>query len=121
MSIDEGLYAWTQEALEPSGRVTMRKMMGAATLYLDGTIFAVLDEGELWFKSDAESDAEWDAAGCERFAFTYKDGRVETMNYRRAPADVYDDAEAMQRWAKLAQEAGLRSAAKKKPKKSKMR
>ena len=24
------------------------------------------------------------------------------MNYRRAPADVYDDAEAMQRWAALA-------------------
>ena len=25
------------------------------------------------------------------------------MNYRRAPSDVYDDAEAMQRWARLAQ------------------
>ena len=24
------------------------------------------------------------------------------MNYRRAPSDVYDDAEAMQRWAALA-------------------
>ena len=39
------------------------------------------------------------------------------MNYRRAPSDVYDDAEAMQRWAALAVEAGLRSAAKKRPKK----
>ena len=44
MSIDEGLYAWVQEALEPLGAVTMRKMMGAADLYLDGIIFAVLDE-----------------------------------------------------------------------------
>ena len=43
MSYDEGLYAWTQEALEPLGHVTMRKMMGGATLYLDGTIFAVID------------------------------------------------------------------------------
>ena len=50
-----------QEALEPLGAVTMRKMMGAATLYLDGTIFAVLDEGEIWFKADAESAAIWDA------------------------------------------------------------
>ena len=38
------------------------------------------------------------------------------MNYRRAPTDVYDDAEAMQHWAGLAVEAGLRGAAKKKPK-----
>jgi DNA transformation protein len=117
MSYDEGLYAWVQEALEPLGTVTMRKMMGGATLYLDGTVFAIIDEGEIWFKSDADADAVWDAQGCERFAVTFKDGRVDTMNYRRAPTDVYDDAEAMQSWAALALDAGLRSAAKKRPRK----
>jgi DNA transformation protein len=118
VSVDDGLYAWVQEALEPLGTVSMRKMMGAAVLYLDGTIFAVLDD-ELWFKADAESAAVWDEAGCERFTFTLKDGSVEAMNYRRAPSDVYDDAEAMQRWARLAVEAGARAAAKKKPRRSK--
>lgn len=116
--MDEGLYAWVQEALEPLGAVTMRKMMGGATLYLDGTIFAILDEGEIWFKADAESDAIWDAEGCEKFSVTFKDGRVDVMNYRRAPSDVYDEPEAMQRWAKLAVAAGLRGAAKKKPRKA---
>jgi DNA transformation protein len=110
MSIDEGLLAWVEEALEPLGPVTLRKMMGAAVLYLDGVIFAVLDEGEIWFKSDAETNAIWDGEGCERFTFTAKDGRVETMNYRRAPSAVHDDAEAMQRCAALAREAGLRTA-----------
>jgi len=116
MSVDEGLYAWVQEALEPLGAVSMRKMMGAATLYLDGVIFAVLDEEELWFKADADSASVWDEAGCERFTFTGRDGRVETMNYRRAPTEVYDDGEAMQRWAALAVEAGMRGAAKKRRK-----
>jgi DNA transformation protein len=115
MSFDEGLYAWVQEALEPLGSVTMRKMMGGATLYLDGVIFAILDEGEIWFKSDAEADAIWDAHGCERFSMTFKDGRVDTMNYRRAPPDVYDEADAMRHWAAVALEAGLRGAAKRKP------
>ena len=115
--MDEGLYAWVQETLEPLGAVTMRKMMGGATLYLDGIVFAILDEGEIWFKADAETDAVWDAEGCERFSMTFKDGRVDTMNYRRAPSDVYDEPEAMQRWAKLAVDAGLRGAAKKKPRK----
>ena len=118
MSIDEGLIEWVKEALEPLGMVTMRKMMGAATLYLDGVIFAVSDDGEIWFKADAESAAIWDEAGCERFTFTEKDGTVQVMNYRRAPSDVYDDAEAMQHWAQLAVEAGLRGAAKKRPKRS---
>ncbi|HEV2746913.1 MAG TPA: TfoX/Sxy family protein [Allosphingosinicella sp.] len=115
MSVDEGLYAWVQEALEPIGQVSLRKMMGGATLYLDGTIFAIMDEGELWFKADDESNAIWDDAECERFSVTFKDGRVDTMNYRRAPAEVYDEAEAMRRWAALALEAGRRGAAKKKP------
>ena len=115
MSFDEGLYAWVQESLEPLGAVTMRRMMGGATLYLDGIVFAILDEGEIWFKSDAEADPVWDAQGCERFSVTFKDGRVDTMNYRRGPLDVYDDPEAMRRWARLALEAGVRSAAKKKP------
>lgn len=119
MSFDEGLYAWVEEAMEPLGNVSMRKMMGGATLYLDGTIFAILVEDELWLKSDADADAVWDAEGCERFSVTFKDGKVDTMNYRRAPTDVYDDAEAMQRWAGLAVEAGLRAAAKKKPRKKK--
>ena len=119
MSIDEGLYAWVQEALEPLGPVTMRRMMGAAVLYLDGIVFAVLDEEEVWLKADAQSASIWDAAGCDRFTFTGKDGKVEVMNYRRAPTDVYDDAEAMQHWAGLAQAAGLRAAAKKRPKRAK--
>ena len=119
MSIDEGLLAWTEEALAPVGRVTMRKMMGGATLYLDGSVFAILDEGEIWFKSDAEADAVWDAEGCERFSVTFKDGRVDTMNYRRGPLDVYDDAKAMQRWAALAVEASHRAASKRKPRKKK--
>ena len=109
MSVDEALFAWVQEALEPLGRVTMRKMMGGATLYLDGVVFAILDEEEIWFKADAQSDARWDAEGCARFTFTMGDGRTGSMNYRRGPIDVYDDPEAMRRWASLALEAGLRA------------
>ena len=116
MAWDAGLYEWTKEALEPVGTVSMRKMMGAAVVYLDGIVFAVIED-EIWFKADAESARVWDEAGCERFAITLKDGSVEKMNYRRAPADVYDDPEAMQRWASLAVEAGRRGAAKKRPKK----
>ena len=119
MSIDEGLYAWVQEALEPLGRVTMRKMMGGATLYLDGNVFAILLDDQIWFKSDVDSDGLWDVEGCERFTYAFKDGRIETMNYRRGPLDVYDDPNAMQRWARLALEAGTRAAAKKKPREKK--
>lgn len=115
MSVDEGLLAWAEEALEPLGTVSMRRMMGGATLYLAGTVFAILDGDEIWFKADQESDALWDAQGCERFQVDFGDGKSGTMNYRRGPLDVYDDPDAMRRWAQLGLEAGLRAAAKKKP------
>jgi DNA transformation protein len=118
MAYDANLVAWAEEALAPVGTVSMRKMMGACVLYLDGTIFAVVED-EIWFKADAESAAIWDAEGCERFTFTLKDGTVEAMNYRRAPSDVYDDAEAMQRYAAVAAEAGRRRPVKKRSKKPK--
>jgi DNA transformation protein len=114
MSIEAGLLTWVEEALEPMGKVSLRRMMGGATLYLDGIIFAIMHGGELWFKADAESDAIWDEAGhSERFSVVFKDGSVDMMNYRRAPADVHDDAEAMQRWTRLALEAGMRRKTKK--------
>ncbi len=115
MSFDESLVVQVQEALEPLGSVTMRKMMGGATLYLNGIIFAILEGADIWFKADDETSSIWDREGCERFSMTFKDGRVGTMNYRRAPAEVYDNPEVMQRWAQLAHDAGIRSAARKKP------
>ena len=109
MSFDQGLFDWVQEALEPIGSVSMRKMMGGATLYLDGTIFAIIHGGEIWFKADTESDAIWDAEGLsDKFTIVMKNGWVDVMNYRRAPADAYDDAEVLQRWAALGAEAGAR-------------
>lgn len=112
MAYDEGLFALVQEALEPLGRVTRRAMMGGATLYLDGTVFAILYGDALWLKADKASDADWDAAGCARFTYGKADGTTTTMNYRRAPAEVYDEPEEMQRLARLALGAGLRGAAK---------
>ena len=117
MAFDEGLVEWVKEALEPMGNVALRMMMGGATLYLDGTFFAFVVDGEIWFKADTESNAIWDEAGCgERFSVTFKDGTVDMMNYRRAPTDVYDDSDAMREWAALGIAAGER-APRKKPKK----
>lgn len=108
MSGDDGLADWVAEALEPMGMVTRRAMMGGRTLYLDGTIFAIVAYGELWFKADAESDARWDAIGAGRFTIGEAGGKQMTMNYRRAPSEVYDDAEAMRDWAEVALGAGRR-------------
>lgn len=114
MAFDRGLVDWVAEAMEPVGPVTYRPMMGGATLYCDGVVFAIIGDDALWFKADKVSDAEWDAAGAPRFTFEMGEGRTGSMNYRRAPDDVYDDADSLRHWAGLALEAGRRGPAKRK-------
>jgi DNA transformation protein and related proteins len=115
MSVDQGLVDLAAEQVASLGEPSSRRMMGGATLYCDGIAYAIVALDALWFKADAESDAAWDAAGAERFAYPRRDGTVATMNYRRAPDDSYDDPEAFLRWAAVALAAGRRAAARKKP------
>ena len=114
MAADEGLVDWVAEAMEPIGRVTRRAMMGGATLYCDGTIFAVVDEEALYFKADEVSAPTFEAAGCPPFTFQSKAGEVVALSYRQAPDDVYDDADALREWAALGIAAGLRAPSKRK-------
>ena len=116
MAYDAGLIAWAKEALEPMGTITHRPMMGAAVLYCDGVVFAVVDEEAIYFKSDAVSAAVWDAKGCPPFTIPGSDGELMPTKYRRAPDDVYDDAGAMRHWAALGVEAGQRAPVKRKKK-----
>lgn len=117
MAVDASLIAWVDDALAPLGTLSKRAMMGGATLYLDGTIFGIVVDDQLWFKADAASDAIWDDAGCPRFTYQMGEGREGSMNYRRAPDDVYDDADAMREWAAIAIAAGQRAPARKPRKK----
>lgn len=112
------LVAWVEEAMEPVGTVTSRAMMGGHTLYCDGVVFAIVAMDQLWFKGDAQNDAEWDAAGADKFTYE-REGGTATMNYRLAPEDAYDDPEALRQWAHLGLAAGQRAAVKKKPRKKK--
>ena len=118
MAVDAGLIDWIEEAVAPIGALTRRAMMGGATLYCEGTIFAIVAADQLWFKADALTDAVWDDAGCARFTYEMGEGRTGSMNYRRAPDDCYDDAETLRHWARLALEAGARAPVRPKKKKA---
>ncbi len=115
---DTDLIDWLAEELAALGHLSHRPMMGGRTLYLDGTVFTIIADGELWFKADAASDVLWDEAGCPRFTYEMGEGRSGTMNYRRAPDEVHDDPDALRRWAALALEAGQRGPARKPKKKT---
>lgn len=109
MAADPGLIDWVAEAMEPVGHVTSKRLFGGASLYCDGLAFAIVGFDALWFKADGESDAQWDAVGAVRFTVERENGKTQSLNYRRAPDDVYDDPDELRRWGLLALEASRRA------------
>ncbi len=99
------------------GDITWKAMFGGFCLYCDGMVFALVDDGLLWIKVDAENLAAFDEVRARPFTYPQKDGTIAEMKYRLCP-DV-SSAEAIMPWAELGLDAARRAAAKRKPKKPK--
>ena len=98
------------EMLSPLGPVRVRRMFGGQGLYVDGLFMALIDDGQLFLKSDAVTRARFDAAGCVHFTFPNKDGEAVVTSYRRPPEEALESPPLMLPWARLALEAALRAA-----------
>jgi DNA transformation protein len=93
-----------------------RAMFGAHGLYAGETFFGILDEGRLFFKTDASSQADYTARGMGPFTYESK-GKVMTMAYHEVPPDVLENASELTAWARKAIQ--IASSSKKPKRKSK--
>ena len=92
-----------------------KAMFGAHGIYAGEKFFAILDAGRLFFKTDAQSQAEYTARGMGPFTYEMK-GRVMTMAYHEVPPDILENAPELTAWARRAIQVAAA-----KPKKSKPR
>ena len=103
------------DLLMPLGPVTARRMFGGHGLYLDGIMFGlVAGEDGLYLKVDAETEADFEAAGAEPFLYS-RPGKTVKMSYRQAPDGSLEDRDELLGWAHLAVAASRRAQAKKPP------
>ncbi len=108
-----------RELFAPFGAVTVRRLFGGAGIYADGLCFAIESRGEVYIKSDPETQNVFAAAGSAPFVYEMQ-GKPKAMAYWRLVEDAYDDPEALKRWAALGLAAARRAAAAKaaKPKRA---
>jgi DNA transformation protein and related proteins len=94
-----------------------RAMFGAHGLYVGDKFFGILDEGRLFFKTDAASAADYTARGMGAFTYESKGKRL-TMSYHEVPPDVLENAPELTGWARRAVQlaAGSKKSGKKKRK-----
>ncbi len=116
MPLTAEMRAFAAELFAGLGPLTFRPMFSGGAVSAHGRTFALILQGELWIKVDAESDAAFADAGAPRFSYARKDGRVVDVAYRRLPETALDDPDEALSWARLGLLAADRAAARKRPK-----
>ena len=97
------------ELLSGLGSVRVKRMFGGHGIYIDDLFMAIVVGETLYLKTDAQTVAKFEAAGCQPFTYTAKGNRHVSLGYRAAPAEAMDSPALMQPWARLALAAALRA------------
>ena len=112
---DDSFNEFVLDQLNAVPDVRMRAMFGAHGLYAGEHFFGILDEGRLFLKTDAQSQADYVARGMNPIAYELK-GRVVTMNFYEVPPDVLENAAELTGWARRAVQIAASSRKQKKKK-----
>jgi DNA transformation protein len=98
---DDSFKEFVLDQLSALPELRARAMFGAHGLYSGETFFGILDEGRLFFKTDASSQVDYTALGMGPFTYESK-GNALTMAYHEVPPDVLENAPELTAWARRA-------------------
>ncbi len=95
-----------RELLSGLGPVAARRMFGGWGLSVDGMNIGIVAWDTLYLKTNADTEAQWLAAGSRPFVYEAK-GRPMRLHYHSAPEDAMESPALMLPWARLALQAAL--------------
>lgn len=105
---DEEFAEYIVELMQSIGPVTVKSMFGGHGVFLDGLMFGLIADRELYLKVDKESENDFISEGLEAFTYS-KQGKPFKMSYYQAPEAALEDVEEMNVWANKAYSAALRN------------
>ena len=91
--------------------VSAGRFFGGVRLAFEGTQFAMIMGGTLYFLVDDSTRPEYERMGGECFSFDTKNGRVDVRKYHAVPADVIEDQDRFIALARESARIALRSKA----------
>jgi len=96
------------EQMAPLGAISARAMFGGHGISCNGLFIAIVAKDKLYFKADTQSQPSFETCGLQRFRYEAR-GKTVQMMYYEAPAEVYENAQAMAAWGQLALLAAVRA------------
>jgi len=113
ISIEQREYvAHIVDLLQFIGPVESKFMFGGFGVFLEGLMFGLVADNELYLKVDKQNLQDYEDLGLQAFSFE-KNGKQFKMSYYQAPEEAMEDAQLLSDWASNAYGAAMRAAAKK--------
>lgn len=75
--------------------ITSKAMFGGWALYREGFIFAIIVDGELYFKVDDSNRGEFEKMGSRAFVYAKHDGKPITMSYWLIHEEIMENRERL--------------------------
>jgi len=105
VSIAEGA-AVVGELFDGMAGFRIQRMFGGLALFAGEVMFGIIDDGQIYLKTDAALEADLRAAGAHPWLYTErrgpKAGVAQETSYLSLPEAAYDDPAAARTWAERA-------------------
>jgi DNA transformation protein len=112
VTADREFVGYVVESLRALGPVGARRMFGGHGIFMNGLMFGLIADDQLYLKVDDGNRAAYEAESLQPFTYSGK-GKPVQMSYREAPSEGFDDPEILCDWAREAYAAALRADARK--------
>lgn len=109
------LAASLEGRLAPLGPYRARPMFGGYGLYIDGTIFGLVVDGDVYLKVDDRNRDCFRKAGSHPFRYETRRGPATVGSYWRCPDVVMGDTAQLQEWVTGSLAASRQAAFDRKP------
>jgi DNA transformation protein and related proteins len=110
--VSDGFAEFLREQLAPLGRVTIWRMFGKTGVFCDGLMFGMVTDNMLRFRVDDGNRIAFKEAELFPPLNYEKQGSTIDLSFWRAPERLFDEPDELVVWARIAQEAASRVAAK---------
>jgi DNA transformation protein len=100
------------ESLQALGPVEARRMFGGHGIFLEGLMFGLIADDQLYLKVDDGNRAAYDTRDLPPFTYM-RGGKTMQLSYREAPGESFDDPDVLCSWGREAFAVALRADARK--------
>lgn len=100
---DDSFKEFVLDQLSDLGEMRCKAMFGGYGLYHRGIFFGIIADGQLYFKTDANTRTQYEERGMKPFR---PNPKLTLKNYYQVPDDILEDGEELVLWARTASSVG---------------